>query len=232
MPYPAGGRSEDLTHAHHRARGDGAREAPRRARPSSPQLDDHPAVRRLQHRHREHLIGRPERDLAAVEAQDAVPPASLLDVVRGDQNRPSFPCESIDQLATGRVALRVVELRERLVQEQDARILHQGPRDEHALTLPAGQLAEAPRGKVREPDRGQRLACRRPLPATRMAPPAPEGDGPHQSHVERAHRVVQSRPLGLWNGRAARRDGHLARHGLEFPQQRTKQRRLSAAVRA
>jgi hypothetical protein len=32
------------------------------------ELDDHPAVSRLQHRHGEHLIGRPEGDLAVVQA--------------------------------------------------------------------------------------------------------------------------------------------------------------------
>jgi len=58
---------------------------------------------------------------------------------------------------------------------------------------------------------------RRPLAATRMTPPAPEGNGPHQRHVERAHRVVQSRPLSLRNGGTARRDRHVTRQGLELP---------------
>src|SRR5437870_3746495 len=49
------------------------------------QRDDLAAVGRLQHLARERPLGWAEGDLAAVQAQDAVEAARLLEVVRGDE---------------------------------------------------------------------------------------------------------------------------------------------------
>ena len=60
----------------------------RRRVPGSPgTVDQRLAVGLLEHLGAQHVGGRPERDLAPVEAQHALPAAGLRDLVRGDQQR-------------------------------------------------------------------------------------------------------------------------------------------------
>ena len=69
------------------------------------QLDDLAAVGALEHVARERLVGRAERDLAAVEAQHAVPAPRLLDVVRGDRAARAPRAASASSSASSRSAL-------------------------------------------------------------------------------------------------------------------------------
>src|SRR5690242_9152147 len=61
-------------------------------------LDDRPAVGRFQHRAIEHPGGWADGDLAAIEAEDRVPAARLLEVVGGDDDAVAFSSQGRDQL--------------------------------------------------------------------------------------------------------------------------------------
>src|SRR3954452_8081222 len=89
----------------------------------------------------ERLIGRSKRDLAPVEAEDEIPLARLLDVVRGDQEAMAVARE-IRQQPLEQLGTDGVESRERFVQQQQLRVLDQRTRDEDTLPLAAGEAAE------------------------------------------------------------------------------------------
>ncbi len=59
---------------------------------------------------------------------------------RGDADAP----DHLAQFATGPLAQGGIEVRERLVEQEDARLRRQRTRQRHALLLPAGELADAP----------------------------------------------------------------------------------------
>src|SRR6478735_9191119 len=84
---------------------------------------DRAAVGRLQYRPGEH-VRRTERDLPAVQAEDTVEAARLVDVVRRDQRAPSLGRQPVDErreyVGAGRV-----DTRERLVEEHEARVLNE-----------------------------------------------------------------------------------------------------------
>jgi len=76
-----------------------------------------PAVGPHEHVPREHVVGRAERDLAAIQAQHTIPAARLLDVVRGDEHGASLVRERVEQVRQlpGRDD---VKAREGLVEQQ------------------------------------------------------------------------------------------------------------------
>src|SRR2546423_5435697 len=84
--------------------------------------DDLAAVGRFEHRAGERLLRRPEGDLAPVEAEDAVEAARLLEVVRRDEERATLAGEVAEE-PLQEVGARLVDARERLVEEQDRRRL-------------------------------------------------------------------------------------------------------------
>ena len=175
--------------------------------------------------------GAPEGDLLAVQADDAIPAAGLLDVVRGDQQdpalRPQLTEHGLDPRGAGGV-----DARQRLVEQQHAGVLEQRAGDQDALALAAGQRAEPPACAVGEADAVERIARRVALGARERAPGRRAAVGAHQHDVERADREVEPGPVGLRHvGRPALEldlaaaHGQLAEHGAE-------QRGLAAAVGA
>ena len=109
---------------------------------------------------------------------------------------------------------RRVEAGERLVEQQQPRVLHERARDQHALALAAGQLAErsSARGRAARP-RSSASSARRRSARPGRPPPRQPGQRPHQRDVERGDRVVEARALGL-------RHGGRARPRLERPRER------------
>src|SRR5215211_2857917 len=105
------------------------------------QLDDRAAVGGFEDIESERLLGRSRRDLAAVEAEDAVGAARLLEVVGSDHQRPPLAGQLADQ---GFEALGAgpVEAGEGLVEEEDPGLLNEAAGDQDALALAARELAE------------------------------------------------------------------------------------------
>ena len=144
----------------------------------------------------ERLGGRPERDLPAVEAENLVPGAAwsrscvairIPRALGGELGQ-----ELLEQLGA-----RLVDARERLVEEQDRRVLDERAGDERALALAARELAELRARERGEPHAIERLEREAPVSAARPSPPRQARERPHQRHVERADRVVEPRALGL-----------------------------------
>ena len=110
--------------------------------------------------------------------------------------RPSAASSPSSRSSSSRA--RLVDAGERLVEEQDRRVLDERAGDEHALALAAGELAEL---RARERRRGRRGRARRArdarLGAARPPPPGQARERPHQRDVERGDRVVEPRALGL-----------------------------------
>src|SRR5438067_9901536 len=136
------------------------RQDPDRLPVAAGQADDLPAVRRFQDRTRQRLVRPAERDLPPVEAKHLVPSARLLEVVRRDEDAASRLRELVEQLLE-QLRARTVDARERLVEQEDRRVLHERARDEHALPLAAGELSELlvrERTQSDTPERGEREA--------------------------------------------------------------------------
>ena len=101
---------------------------------------DRPAVGGLEHRPREDS-GRAERDLPAIQAEHPVEAARLVDVVGRDEHAAALGGEAVDQRGQHAGAGRI-DARERLVEQREARILHERAGDQHALSLASRELAE------------------------------------------------------------------------------------------
>ena len=76
------------------------------------------------------------------------------------------------QLAPGALAQRRVEVRERLVEQQDARLGRERPGERHPLLLAARDLADAPALEAGEVDQRQRLGHPRAALAASARPRA------------------------------------------------------------
>src|SRR5207237_1156400 len=103
--------------------------------------DDLGAVGLGEHRRSERDLGWAERDLAPVQAQHLVPARDLLDVMRRDQDSAPVGGELVEQ-PLEQLGARLVDARERLVEEQHGLVLDEGAGDENALALAARELAE------------------------------------------------------------------------------------------
>src|SRR4051794_41231073 len=81
---------------------------------------------------------------------------------------------------------RGIDAREWLVEQQDAGVLDERARHEHALALPARQLTEARAllGPL-ESDALERRGGMRAVGPARWQPPASAGEGAHERDVER-----------------------------------------------
>ena len=173
--------------------------------------------------------GRAERDLAPVQAEHEVVAAGALDVVARHEQRSSLGAQlgehRVDQLGAGGV-----HARERLVEQQHGRVLHQRPCQQGALALAARQLAERNvrlRGQA-DPVEGRPRGGA--LTAPRRQPPAAVRERAHQRHVQRAYREVEPGALGLRDvGRPAAHP-HRAGERLELSDQGAEERGLAAAV--
>ena len=110
--------------------------------------------------------------------------------------RPSAASSSSSVLEA--LGARHVEPGERLVQQQQRRVLDERPRDEHALALAAGEVAErVARARSARPTRSSasRASARSARPGRRHH--GSRETRAHQRHVERADREVEPRALGL-----------------------------------
>src|SRR5690349_2027811 len=100
---------------------------------------------------RQHFVGPAEGDHAAVEAQDTVPCACLLKVVRGRDDAAAFrrqlSQERFEELLAG-----AVDTHEGLVEKEDGGVLDERAGDEYALSLPARKVAELRIGQLGEPN--------------------------------------------------------------------------------
>src|SRR5205085_6078908 len=172
------------------------REDDGRLAPLARQRDDLAAVGLLEHVAGERLRGRAERDLAAVEAEHAVEAARLLEVVGRDEEAASLGRELAEQ-ALEELRARPVDARERLVEEERRGVLDERPRDEDALPLAAGELAELLVREPLEPDARERGESRPALAPAERPPPGQARERAHECDVERADRVVEARALGL-----------------------------------
>ena len=96
-----------------------------------------------------------ECDLAAVQAENLVPPKRLVEVVRRDQDSPPL-AGKVGEQCLEQLGTRRVDPGERLVEQQHRRVLDERSRDEDALALAARQLPELHVGFVGEPDARKR----------------------------------------------------------------------------
>ena len=95
------------------------------------------------------------RDPAVVHDADAVAERHRLDLVVGDVDHRRFePAMELRDLLAGRGAQARVEVRERLVEEEDLGIAHDGAAERDALALAAGERMRAAIEQLREPERG------------------------------------------------------------------------------
>ncbi len=128
------------------------------------------------------------------------------------------------------IGARLVQAGERFVEEHHGRVLHERTRDEHALALAAGEVPERRVGVVAQPDGGERVAGTGTVATARAPPPRPSGDRAHERDVQRAHREVEPRALGLGHEPASCGGLHRAGERTQLTEQHPKQRRLAAAV--
>jgi hypothetical protein len=134
--------------------------------------------------------------------------------------------ERVEQLLA-----RAVDARERLVEEQDRRVLDERARDEHALALAAGEVAEPRVGEVGEADPVERGVGEDALAPARRAPPRDPRERAHERDVERADRIVEPRALRLRHITEAARRPDRPRERRQLAEQEPEEGRLPAAVR-
>ena len=138
-------------------------------------------------------------------------------------------------------AVLQIEEGRRLIQEDEARLLSQGPGDQGALPLAA---AEAPEGPILQPleiHLAQRVTRRGEVPRT-LEPQQPQVRGAsHQHHLDDAevekdlrllrHQGQQARPrAGAQGAHRAPGEGHPAAVRRQEPAQDPEERRLAGAV--
>ena len=134
--------------------------------------------------------------------------------------RPS-PCQRSTRSSRSRAVLRV-DRGERLVEQDQARVLQQQPREQDALQLAARQRADHAPLEPGQPDRRQRLLDPRPLGAAdapKRPQPAPQA---HRHEVadgdrERAVDLGQLRQVGDVAPRRGRRGRYGLRAGAAHP---------------
>ncbi len=103
--------------------------------------------------------GGPKAIWSAVEAEDEIPAARLLQVVGGDHQAAALGGKLGEQLGQQLLA-RLVDPAVRLVEEHDRPVLDKRPCDEHPLALAARELAELRVGEVGEADTVERIQSR------------------------------------------------------------------------
>src|SRR5262249_12853719 len=138
----------------------------------------------------------------------------------------------VDEQLLEQLFARPVDPDEGLVEKQNRRVLHERPRNEHALSLAARLLPELGVREVCEADPAQGIARKSALPPSVRPPPREPGKRSHQRDIERADRIVEARALGLGNERRGRIPDQLALEWIELPEQQPEERRFPAAVRS
>ena len=198
------------------------------------------AVGLLEHRSGQHLLpGGPNATCRRLRQSTRSQRARLLEVVRRDQDAAALGGELVEQ-PLEQLGARLVDARERLVEQQDRRVLDERAGDEHALALAARELAEllVARGRrarrARAP-RARRAARRRPGRRHHGEP----RERAHQRDVERADRDSRaasarsagrsrSRPRAVERAGAAARARRAARGRASSCRRRSGRARRSA----
>jgi hypothetical protein len=155
----------------------------------------------------------------------------LVNVVRRNEDPPTLDGElgnqAVEQLLAG-----PIHADEGLVQEEHRRLLHEGAREEHPLALPAGERAERALLELAQADAPERLSSASSLGTSERPPPRHPRQRPHQGDVERSHRIVEPRALGLWEEATAALHANRSGGRPQQPEQHPEERRLAAAVRS
>src|SRR5215217_877359 len=111
----------------------------------------------------EDLVDRPARELKPVDEHDGVAhQAGELEIVRRDEHGHPALLERADRVDE-RIAVRLVEAVERLVEQQQPRLGCQCSREQAPLALPAREFAEPPLRERIEADGLERIAHRGPI---------------------------------------------------------------------
>src|SRR4051812_2762340 len=197
-------------------------------RPAVLEHDQLVAVRGLERLAGEHGGRVAEGHLTPVQAYHEVVRARALHVVaRHEHPAPAGP--ELGEQPLDQAGARGVDPRQGLVQQQNARVLHERSRDQRPLALASRELAETDVGLVGQAHAVERVAGGGAVGARRGKPPAAPGERAHERHVQRRHREVQACAVGLRHICGPSAHLHPAGHRLELPQQSEKQRRLAAA---
>jgi hypothetical protein len=130
-----------------------------------------------------------------------------------------------------------VEVRERLVEEQELRLDHQRARERHALLLAPGELARQPVAEPFEAHQAQRLGDLVPDGARREAAHLePERDVLGRREVGEQRVALKDEPgvppVGRQRRDVPRPEPHAARRGLDEPADHAERRRLAAPARS
>ena len=129
------------------------------------------------------------------------------------------------------LSARRVDAGKRLVHQEQLCAARQGTGDQHPLALAAGKLTEGGLRKLGEADE---IECCERLPALgtpRPPPPSPTGERAHQHDVERAHGIVEARPVALRHVTAPRSNLDPARQRRQQAQHHFEESRFAATVR-
>jgi hypothetical protein len=161
----------------------------------------------------------------------------LLLLVRDQQGGDADPPQGRRELAPGALTQRRVEVRQRLVEQQHARLRREGAGERHALLLPAGDLADPPALEARQVHAGEcRRDARRDLRLRQPARLEAEGDVlPHREVREKGVVLEDHAEVALRRRQALDRLGtdpdRAAIGGLETGDD-AQQRRLAAPRRS
>jgi hypothetical protein len=198
---------------------------------------DRPPVQRAERLRGQHRLERPDPEERAVLVHEGELPGVVrdrLEPVRHHRHREAAAGVQLAEQVHRRELGGGVHAVRGLVQHDELRIAHQRPRDERALALAAGQLADEDPGELGDADAVERalrrLAVGAPRPAERPEHrrPAHEDDlarreGPDRVHVLALRDVADPDRL---------RPDDAASEERQRPEQRADERRLPGAVRA
>src|SRR5215831_10701858 len=140
--------------------------------------------------------------LAVVDHRNAVPHSHGFDLIMGDiDRRRAHGLLKMLKITAGARAQFRVEVRQRLIEEENRRLAHQGAGQCHTLTLAARKLARSPVGEMAN---AEKLRCPFNLALDLIAPRAlrAQGEGdivPHgQMRIEPVALEHHGDPAGAW----------------------------------
>ena len=184
------------------------------------------------------------RDAASLEHDEAIGERHRVEQLVGHQHPRAGEGREVEtELAAQLGAGTDVERGQRLVEEHQARLDHERPRQRNALLLAPGERSRLGIGTVRETDAFEpRTGAAARVRSCHTAAAKPEGDVLEHGQVREQQVVLEHHPdrpsLRLDEHVPLRIvddvpvEGHAARFEGEQPRERTEQRRLARAVRS
>ena len=148
-----------------------------------------------------------------------------------DQHRSAFGAQ-IGEDRDDHLLRRRVDAVQRLVEQQQAPLREQRPRQQDTLSLAAGELADLRVRTVGEADARELIERLAPQRAAERPVPRPAPVAADQHDVERRDGIVELLVVALRHVRDAIGGEHAACARLERPEHRAEQRRLAGPVRA